>query len=65
VFGNFSIFDAKEVVDPCGYAAERSFRDDEYKISFAKYFVNTLVNNSLPLCRESLQTCDQASPAMQ
>jgi hypothetical protein len=59
-FGNFSVFDAIEVVDARGYAPEGSLRNDEYEISFAKYFVNIVVNDSLPLRGESVQSCEEA-----
>ena len=60
MLGNFAVFDAIEVVDARGYAAEVSLCDDEYEVPFAKYFVNILINDRLTLCCESLQPGEQA-----
>jgi len=60
MLGNFSVFDAIEVVNASGYTAKSSLCDHEHEVPFAKYFVNILVNDRLPFRGESLQTGNQA-----
>src|SRR5208282_4038459 len=60
VLGDFTLFDAEEVINGSGHATKRGFGNDQDEITFTKYQMHALVDDRLPLDGKSLQSRNQA-----